>query len=226
MPGQAAASGAAPRDPSAAQAGQLRPRQDAVQHRRLGGMKMLNALEKAPRPTPQPRAKASPSCCACCRRSRRTSPRAVARTGLRRRHPRRALARAARRSAGAGRNRTGAAGQRQAARQHPRTGRRRPGGDRSSGAGLRSCAQKYMEGKPAKKVVVVPGRLVNIVVVKPMRPLLVLATLSALRLRLPVARRATRCPSTRSTSLCRKSANCAPCIKRNIEASTADPRRR
>ena len=25
-------------------------------------------------------------------------------------------------------------------------------------------AQKYMEGKPAKKVVVVPGRLVNIVV--------------------------------------------------------------
>jgi leucyl-tRNA synthetase len=35
--------------------------------------------------------------------------------------------------------------------------------DRSRGAGRRAFA-KFSEGKPAKKIVVVPGRLVNIVV--------------------------------------------------------------
>jgi leucyl-tRNA synthetase len=82
----------AARNPPEPQAGQLRPRQAAVQHRRLGrAMKMLNALEKAPREGAlacrRLRAEGCPSCCACCRRSRRTSPCTVARAGLWRRHP-------------------------------------------------------------------------------------------------------------------------------------------
>ncbi len=99
-------------------------------------MKMLNALEKAPGRRARARegfsillrllSPITPHICHALWRE----------LGYRRRHPRRALARAARRSAGAGRNRTGAAGQRQAARQHPRTGRRRPGGHRSRGARL------------------------------------------------------------------------------------------
>jgi leucyl-tRNA synthetase len=76
-----------------------------------------------------------------------------------------ALAGSRRGGAEAGRDRADAAGQRQAARQHQ--GRRRRAQGRHRGAALASeAAQKFMDcaGKPAKKVVVVPGRLVNIVV--------------------------------------------------------------
>jgi hypothetical protein len=46
---------------------------------------------------------------------------------------------------------------------HPRAGRRRKAAIEAV-ALASEAAQKFMEGKPAKKVVVVPGRLVNIVV--------------------------------------------------------------
>jgi leucyl-tRNA synthetase len=76
---------------------------------------------------------------------------------------RRALAARSTKRAGAGRDRTGAAGQRQAARRCAC----RPDADRAAieAAALAhpECI-RFAEGKPAKKVVVVPGRLVNVVV--------------------------------------------------------------
>ena len=80
-----------------------------------------------------------------------------------RRAARRALAGGRRARAGAGRDRAGAADQRQAARLDARAGRRRQGGDREGGAGQREFA-KSAEGAPVKRVIVVPGRLVNVVV--------------------------------------------------------------
>ncbi len=71
-----AAGRAAARDPSAAQAGELRPGQVPVQHRRLGGDENAQQPGKntvAARAMMPWSAKVSASCCACSRPSRRTS---------------------------------------------------------------------------------------------------------------------------------------------------------
>jgi leucyl-tRNA synthetase len=118
---------AAPRDPPAAQAGQLRPGQAPVQHRRLGGDENAQCAGKGSEGR-GPRAGFGrrlrhPAAHPVADRTAHL-PRAVDRARLRHRHPRRALARAGRRGAGAGRRGTGVAGQRQAPRQHPSESRR------------------------------------------------------------------------------------------------------
>ena len=75
-----------------------------------------------------------------------------------------ALAGAAGSGAGAGRDRTGDPGERQAARQ-PARGRRMPTRLRIEQLALaHEAVQKQLAGGTAKKVIVVPGRLINVVI--------------------------------------------------------------
>ena len=137
-----------------------------------GAMKMLNALEDfkargragrrrgAARRLRHPAARAVPGHAA-------HRARAVAGAGLRgraRRPARRALAAGRRAGAGAGRDRAGAAGQRQAPRLGAGAGRRRQGGDRAAGAWPARPSPSSPAARAPKKVIVVPGRLVNVVV--------------------------------------------------------------
>jgi leucyl-tRNA synthetase len=132
-------------------------------------MKMLNALEKANKESGDASlapvvAKASASCCVCSRRSRRTS---ATRCGA-------SLAMAADILAAAWPEPLEAALVQdeqelvlQVNGKHRGSIRVKVGADKTAieAVALASeSAQKFMEGKPAKKVVVVPGRLVNIVV--------------------------------------------------------------
>jgi leucyl-tRNA synthetase len=76
------------------------------------------------------------------------------------------LAAGGRGRAGAGRDRAGAADQRQAARRGEGAGLGRQGAIEAAAVAALADPelQKFTEGKPPKKVVVVPGRLVNVVV--------------------------------------------------------------
>ena len=58
---------------------------------------------------------------------------------------------------------TGGAGERQAARPYQRGGRCPPGADRKGGP-REPSVQPFVQGKDVKKIVVVPGKLVNVVV--------------------------------------------------------------
>ncbi len=110
-------------NPLAAQAGQLRPRQAAAQHRRIKLHEDVERLGKGARRPACARVFRHPAARALPDRPAHR-PCAVDRAGLRPRHPAGRLARAARRSAGAGRGRACAAGQRQAARQSQGQSRR------------------------------------------------------------------------------------------------------
>jgi leucyl-tRNA synthetase len=135
----------AARTASGAQAGQLRPRQTAVQH---GGVGCDEDAQRAGKGAARRRA-GGRGCsrrrvdAAACAVAGLPSHHActVARLRLRRRHPECAVARTGRVGAGAGRSRTDAAGQRQAARQPARGRRRCEGRHRSAGAGQRGRAE-------------------------------------------------------------------------------------
>ncbi len=163
--------GAAPGDPYRAQAGGLRLPAHAVQHRglrcdedaqRAGGLQVHG---RARRPGRADRRLRHPAARALSRHAPHR-PRPLEFAGLRERAGRpagRTLAPGGCRRTGAGRDRTGAADQRQAARRDPRAGRCRQGGDRAHRLASEDF-HKHAAGAAPKKVVVVPGRLVNVVI--------------------------------------------------------------
>ena len=138
-----------------------------------GAMKLLNALEgaRAWRAAARRRrcARATASCCACCTRPARTPP---GRCGTSSAMPPlhgdlldAPWPEVDDSGAGAGRDRAGAAGQRQAARfasASPPTAEQ--AGDRGGRAGAARSSLNLPRASAPKKVIVVPGRLVNIVV--------------------------------------------------------------
>ena len=135
-----------------------------------GAMKMLNALDDfksdGRRATTSRWPKASASCCAASTRPRRTSRTACGAnwaTPPPRRAARRALAAGRRGRAAARRDRAHAADQRQAARQRHRAA---PAPTRPPSKPRRLASEAFVKqanGAAPKKVVVVPGRLVNVV---------------------------------------------------------------